>query len=59
MGQMNYDITFCTNPDCKLKKDCQRSLDNLKLNKKEWLSVSHFFPSEDETFCEYLIKKEE
>ncbi len=56
---MNYDITFCTNPDCKLKKDCQRSLDNLKLNKKEWLSVSHFFPSEDETFCEYLIKKEE
>ncbi len=54
---MSYDITFCSNEECALKKDCHRSLSNLKIVKKEWLSVSYFFPKED-GFCTHFWKKE-
>jgi hypothetical protein len=55
---MNFDVTFCSNDDCDKRKNCQRSLSNLKINKKEWLSVSQFFPDE-EGFCAYQIKIED
>ncbi len=36
------DITFCSNAECPLRKNCHRSLDNLKTNPGRHLSVSHF-----------------
>lgn len=54
---VSYDITFCSNDDCEKRKGCERWLGNLRINKKEWLSVSFFFP--EDGFCAYLIKKEE
>lgn len=54
---MDYDITFCSNDSCELRKNCERSLSNLKINKKEWLTVSYFYPNE-EGFCAHLIKKD-
>lgn len=54
----NFDKTFCSNDKCELIKSCERSLSNLKINKREWLSVSHFEPNE-EGFCAYLIKKDD
>lgn len=41
------DITFCNNSTCPLRKNCYRSLDNLKKNPGKYLSVSHFEIKED------------
>jgi hypothetical protein len=54
----NFDQTFCSNDDCTLRKECERSLSNLKINKREWLSVS-YFEQDAEGFCAFLIKKDE
>ena len=53
------DITYCSNEHCDQKKECLRSLDNLKSN-RSWLSVAVFFP-DDNNYCNRkleLSKKE-
>lgn len=47
----SYDITFCSNGECPLKKTCHRSLDNLTVNPGRHLSVSHFEPVNG--LCQY------
>lgn len=52
----SHDITFCSNGDCPMKKNCHRSLDNLTTNpSKHYLSVSHFEPVNGE--CEDFMDR--
>ncbi len=47
------DITYCSNEYCDQKKECVRSLDNLKSNRR-WLSVAIFYP-DDNNYCSKKI----
>ena len=56
---VSLDRTFCSNGDCPKKKDCGRSLDNLKLNVKRYLSVSHFDYDESNNECKHFYLLED
>lgn len=47
------DITYCTNDQCDQRKECRRSLDNVKITKGT-LSIAMFFP-DDNNYCQYKI----
>lgn len=49
-----YDITFCSNDTCPMKKDCHRSLGNLKKTEGRYLSVSHFEPEKNK--CKFFME---
>lgn len=50
------DKTFCSNSECPKANECERSLNNLKLNTNKYLAVSSFV--HDENGCEYFIQLE-
>jgi len=46
--------TFCSNDQCDWRKECARSLDNVKITKGP-MSVAMFFP-DDNNYCQHKVE---
>ena len=55
---MNFDIEYCTNKQCRLKRTCERYIFLVKDFDARYAYWTRFMPAKDKLHCQHYIRKE-